>query len=204
MADTNPGDDNPVCRMCHCEGEDNRPLYFPCKCDGSIRYVHQDCLLQWLKIKSIKLGESKCELCGENYKFRKVYATGTGEEPPRLSIIELCQEIFPYLFSVILSILESIILLSMWVIVLPFAVGIVSSISTEYLKGQSVNEMDLFQSFNFSTTKKYFWHGMYFMLLATTSFFILFQITLYVYDVSSCILNVFSLISNECLSINFL
>ena len=32
--------EEPVCRMCHCESElPDRPLYFPCKCDGSIRLV---------------------------------------------------------------------------------------------------------------------------------------------------------------------
>jgi E3 ubiquitin-protein ligase MARCH6 len=23
-------------------------LYYPCACSGSIKYVHQDCLVQWL------------------------------------------------------------------------------------------------------------------------------------------------------------
>lgn len=47
-----PEIEDSVCRMCHCESElPNRPLYFPCKCDGSIRYEmkssivnHLDCV----------------------------------------------------------------------------------------------------------------------------------------------------------------
>ncbi|CAK9279416.1 unnamed protein product [Sphagnum jensenii] len=29
-------------------GEDDSPLYYPCACSGSVEYVHQACLLQWL------------------------------------------------------------------------------------------------------------------------------------------------------------
>ena len=32
------------CRVCHMEGSQERPLFTPCKCRGSIMYVHQDCL----------------------------------------------------------------------------------------------------------------------------------------------------------------
>lgn len=31
-----------VCRICRCGPEVDQPLYYPCKCTGSIRYCHQD------------------------------------------------------------------------------------------------------------------------------------------------------------------
>ncbi|CAI2176943.1 11731_t:CDS:10, partial [Funneliformis geosporum] len=31
------------------EGTEDQPLYHPCKCSGSIRFVHQDCLTEWLR-----------------------------------------------------------------------------------------------------------------------------------------------------------
>ncbi len=37
-----------VCRICRNPGEPDNPLRYPCACSGSIKYVHQDCLLQWL------------------------------------------------------------------------------------------------------------------------------------------------------------
>lgn len=37
-----------VCRICRNPGEADNPLRYPCACSGSIKYVHQDCLLQWL------------------------------------------------------------------------------------------------------------------------------------------------------------
>lgn len=37
-----------VCRICRNPGEADNPLRYPCACSGSIKFVHQDCLLQWL------------------------------------------------------------------------------------------------------------------------------------------------------------
>ena len=44
----------PVCRI--CLGEDNEvdnPLFAPCKCSGSMRYIHHLCLKQWFAGKRI-------------------------------------------------------------------------------------------------------------------------------------------------------
>jgi E3 ubiquitin-protein ligase MARCH6 len=37
-----------VCRICRNGGDEDHPLWYPCACSGSIKFVHQDCLLQWL------------------------------------------------------------------------------------------------------------------------------------------------------------
>ncbi|KAI7863297.1 hypothetical protein BDF14DRAFT_1844838 [Spinellus fusiger] len=37
-----------ICRVCRCEATEEEPLFYPCKCSGSIRYVHQTCLAEWL------------------------------------------------------------------------------------------------------------------------------------------------------------
>jgi hypothetical protein len=88
-------DENPCCRVCHGESEPNNQLYYPCKCDGSIKYVHQECLLQWLKISRKK--ESKCELCGEFFTFHNVYADGA---PSVLTWYEITMELIPRLFKI--------------------------------------------------------------------------------------------------------
>ncbi|XP_037790256.1 E3 ubiquitin-protein ligase MARCHF8-like [Penaeus monodon] len=48
-----------ICRICHCEGDADSPLIAPCYCAGSLRYVHQSCLQQWIKSSDTK----SCELC---------------------------------------------------------------------------------------------------------------------------------------------
>ncbi|GFY55786.1 e3 ubiquitin-protein ligase MARCHF8 [Trichonephila inaurata madagascariensis] len=48
-----------ICRICHCEGDAELPLISPCFCAGSLRYVHQSCLQQWIKSSDTRC----CELC---------------------------------------------------------------------------------------------------------------------------------------------
>ncbi|CAI5760299.1 unnamed protein product [Candida verbasci] len=60
-----------TCRVCRGEGTPNQPLYHPCKCRGSIKYIHQQCLMEWLK-HSNKSTE-KCEICNTTYKFKIIY-----------------------------------------------------------------------------------------------------------------------------------
>ena len=62
-------DEIPTCRICRSEEEPDAPLYHPCKCTGSIRYCHEDCLVQWLQHSQKK----HCELCGYHFVFRKHY-----------------------------------------------------------------------------------------------------------------------------------
>ena len=42
------GDDPDTCRICRGEGSKEEPLFYPCKCSGSIKFVHQSCLMEWL------------------------------------------------------------------------------------------------------------------------------------------------------------
>jgi len=126
-----------VCRMCHGESEPERPLYFPCKCSGSIRFVHQDCLLQWLKTKSNNVSDSKCELCGEAYKFRKIYAV-TGAEPPKLSTIEFLMEIVPYAKKTIIITLQIINAIMLYVVCLPMLATCCSDVCSSLLRNKPV------------------------------------------------------------------
>uniref|UniRef100_A0A8C5M171 E3 ubiquitin-protein ligase MARCHF8 n=1 Tax=Leptobrachium leishanense TaxID=445787 RepID=A0A8C5M171_9ANUR len=48
-----------ICRICHCEGDEENPLITPCRCTGTLRFVHQTCLHQWIKSSDTKC----CELC---------------------------------------------------------------------------------------------------------------------------------------------
>ena len=37
-----------VCRICYDSGEESNPLIAPCKCSGSMQYVHLSCLRKWM------------------------------------------------------------------------------------------------------------------------------------------------------------
>ncbi|PWN51318.1 hypothetical protein IE53DRAFT_368172 [Violaceomyces palustris] len=75
------------CRICRSGPEPSSPLYHPCKCSGSIRYCHQDCLVEWLRHSKKKY----CELCQHPFIFNKKYRGDmpTGKLPTHLYLRRL-------------------------------------------------------------------------------------------------------------------
>lgn len=67
MDDLSQGD---ICRVCRCEAQSDRPLFYPCVCTGSIKYIHQDCLMQWMRYSH----KEYCELCGHRFSFQPIYS----------------------------------------------------------------------------------------------------------------------------------
>tara|TARA_B100001250_G_scaffold400963_1_gene412226 strand:- start:1035 stop:1535 length:501 start_codon:yes stop_codon:yes gene_type:complete len=49
------------CRICFDSTDE--PLISPCKCTGSMQWVHRTCLQKWINIKK----DTKCPVCKENY-----------------------------------------------------------------------------------------------------------------------------------------
>ncbi|GMT27208.1 hypothetical protein PFISCL1PPCAC_18505 [Pristionchus fissidentatus] len=64
--DTEDDGETLMCRV--CRGDDG-DLYYPCLCTGSIKYVHQECLMEWLKYSKKEV----CELCNHKYSFEPIY-----------------------------------------------------------------------------------------------------------------------------------
>ncbi|KAF1985494.1 hypothetical protein K402DRAFT_379331 [Aulographum hederae CBS 113979] len=58
-----------TCRICRSEGTKEEALFYPCKCSGSIKFVHQECLMEWLQHSQKKY----CELCKTPFRFTKLY-----------------------------------------------------------------------------------------------------------------------------------
>ncbi|XP_040579946.1 uncharacterized protein [Lepeophtheirus salmonis] len=65
----------PACRICQLPSmEPNNQLISPCRCLGSIRYVHNNCLLKWLEVSSKRRnGTASCELCQYQYLRHKKF-----------------------------------------------------------------------------------------------------------------------------------
>ncbi|TNN74520.1 E3 ubiquitin-protein ligase MARCH7 [Liparis tanakae] len=85
-------DEGDLCRICQM-GQDSasNPLIQPCRCAGSLLYVHQDCIKRWLRSK-IGSGTNleaitTCELCKEklrlnidNFDIQELYRTHVQSE----------------------------------------------------------------------------------------------------------------------------
>uniref|UniRef100_A0A4W3GEF8 E3 ubiquitin-protein ligase MARCHF6 n=1 Tax=Callorhinchus milii TaxID=7868 RepID=A0A4W3GEF8_CALMI len=72
-----------ICRVCRSEGTMDKPLYHPCVCTGSIKFIHQECLVQWLKHSR----KEYCELCKHRFAFTPIYSP---DMPSRLPIQDIC------------------------------------------------------------------------------------------------------------------
>lgn len=59
--------DNPTCRICFNEETTDNKFVSPCKCTGSMKYIHYKCLLKSLKFSI------NCTVCKSNYKVKKIH-----------------------------------------------------------------------------------------------------------------------------------
>ena len=75
---------NKICRICYLNEDETQykdnPLIKPCKCSGTMKYIHLRCLLQWIKAKTnienseenknltiVSMNNISCELCNIKY-----------------------------------------------------------------------------------------------------------------------------------------
>jgi len=67
-----PTNSEKACRFCFEAEEDvnKGKLMKPCKCDGSLKYIHEKCLSTWIMQKEIKHSTIvRCEICGYTYQL---------------------------------------------------------------------------------------------------------------------------------------
>ena len=107
-------DDDNECRVCRGGPEDERPLYTPCLCRGSIGQVHQNCLEEWLSHSNKEI----CELCHTKYEFVPCYSPNMPEViPTPVIIMTIFQHIIPYVLTVLF---RFHVTLFMWIFLMPF------------------------------------------------------------------------------------
>eukprot|EP00249_Psilotum_nudum_P023520 c28905_g1_i2 orf=77-3538(+) len=102
-----------VCRICRTPGDKEAPLYFPCACSGSIKYVHQDCLLQWINHSNAR----QCEVCKHSFAFSPVYAE---DAPARLPFKELLMGMVIKAGQGMNFVLRLAFVLLVWLVFIPF------------------------------------------------------------------------------------
>lgn len=109
-----PGEGD-TCRICRSEGTPEEPLFYPCKCSGSIKFVHQDCLMEWLSHSNKK----HCELCKTPFRFTKLYDSHMPDTlPTRVFIRKAFVHILRYLTTWARGGLVGLI----WLIALPWCI----------------------------------------------------------------------------------
>ncbi|XP_022745937.1 probable E3 ubiquitin ligase SUD1 isoform X2 [Durio zibethinus] len=106
-------DEEDVCRICRNPGDAENPLRYPCACSGSIKFVHQDCLLQWLNHSNAR----QCEVCKHAFSFSPVYAENA---PARLPFQEFVVGMAMKACHVLQFFLRLSFVLSVWLLIIPF------------------------------------------------------------------------------------
>ncbi|PSS02698.1 E3 ubiquitin ligase [Actinidia chinensis var. chinensis] len=102
-----------VCRICRNTGDIDNPLRYPCACSGSIKFVHQDCLLQWLNHSNAR----QCEVCKHAFSFSPVYAENA---PVRLPFQEFVVGMAMKACHVLQFFLRLSFVLFVWLLIIPF------------------------------------------------------------------------------------
>ncbi|KAI4521828.1 hypothetical protein K525DRAFT_279161 [Schizophyllum commune Loenen D] len=107
-------DEQDTCRICSAPAEPGQPLFHPCKCSGTIRYIHQDCLQTWLAHSKKKT----CDVCKYPYAFTKVYAPNMPRKlPPWL----IARRALKSVVSGAIFCLRALMVATIWLGALPWA-----------------------------------------------------------------------------------
>ncbi|KAL1918314.1 uncharacterized protein VTP21DRAFT_2974 [Calcarisporiella thermophila] len=106
-------DEVDICRVCRCEATPDQPLFHPCRCSGSIKYVHQDCLIEWLSHSKKKY----CELCKHSFAFTPIYAP---DMPETIPMFLFMRRGIRRVLSGILLFLRAWLVMTVWTVVLPY------------------------------------------------------------------------------------
>ncbi|KAI8366334.1 hypothetical protein EDC96DRAFT_508584 [Choanephora cucurbitarum] len=105
-------EDQEICRVCRSESTPDHPLYHPCKCSGSIRFVHEDCLIEWLSHSRKKY----CELCEHPFTFSPIYRD---DMPEKVPFYVLCSQLVRRLISLMKTCLRGLVVGIVWLVILP-------------------------------------------------------------------------------------
>ncbi|CAO4359926.1 unnamed protein product [Caenorhabditis nigoni] len=64
-----------MCRICHVSSSTrSNPLISPCRCSGTLLFVHKACVVKWLEMSTRKMVPSpRCELCGYDFKRGNIF-----------------------------------------------------------------------------------------------------------------------------------
>ncbi|KAI8989990.1 hypothetical protein BDB01DRAFT_894809 [Pilobolus umbonatus] len=105
-------EDQEICRVCRSESTPEHPLYHPCRCSGSIRFVHEDCLIEWLSHSKKKY----CELCEYPFTFSPIYRE---DMPDHVPILVVFKQLFYRVFAALKSCLRGLAVVFVWLVILP-------------------------------------------------------------------------------------
>ncbi|KAI9098644.1 hypothetical protein DFS34DRAFT_618303 [Phlyctochytrium arcticum] len=106
-------DEDEICRVCRSPSTPDQPLFFPCKCSGSMRYVHQDCLEEWLRHSR----KRQCEICNYSFAFTPIYSE---RAPERISVRFFLSVLWRRLLALSRLYVRGVFAIIVWLVFVPY------------------------------------------------------------------------------------
>jgi hypothetical protein len=106
-----------LCRCCQMTDlEEGDEFIAPCKCSGSIKYVHRSCLDKWRAVSPQPESFYRCDICHTPYVFKEKEEKHTGCDPrfKIASLITLDLTIIFVVWQVLVFICTGIVYLCDW------------------------------------------------------------------------------------------
>ena len=111
-SNSNVSDNNhKICRICFEKdyNETNNTLLHPCKCTGSVKYIHDHCLHEWInkmyfKNKQILHQVPKCELCSYEFDIYYQFELFFSKDKCKAYVKKMIQECLIGIFSILLGV----------------------------------------------------------------------------------------------------
>lgn len=103
------------CRYCYSSGE-SQSLIVPCKCEGTMKYVHSECLAEWIKnrrsnnalseyLVSPRVYQARCEICKFEMRYIKQYKLSHIQ-----SLLKMLKSLFSSTRNITFLILHSVVI----------------------------------------------------------------------------------------------
>ena len=88
---------NNTCRIClDEESSSENPMIHPCKCNGSMKFIHRNCLQTWRETNNRAFYE--CDICKYKYKFTRTKIANILSNPYVIFMITLIIHIIIAIF----------------------------------------------------------------------------------------------------------
>ena len=140
------------CRICF-EDDTNETLFSPCKCSGTMRWVHNSCLQKWIHIKK----NSRCPVCKEHCVIEKTKKQQIASYIVKSNFItSLIAAIFGFfllLFTLHLNISMNILVITFMTVV--FGIHYIQ----EYFEHEEINMETVFDTIALYTSRGQFHNG---------------------------------------------
>ena len=77
------------CRICGDSSDAESKLFSPCRCRGTMKYIHVHCLMTWRATSANRHSKYRCDQCLYEYRLSRIWYAGLLAHPLTVSAVSL-------------------------------------------------------------------------------------------------------------------